>query len=171
MRAILVLSISVALMVTACDSRADRSEKVISRPGEPDAIVFADNDQQMNKAIEQAQSTFNEFEREIASKDSNNKYFSLKVKFETDKEPEHIWVGDVIVSGQRFEGRLENEPINIKNLKAGDKVIFSRNQITDWLIIYDGKARGGFTIRVARKKMSEKERRALDEETSGVFKE
>ncbi|WP_281185470.1 DUF2314 domain-containing protein [Trichlorobacter lovleyi] len=171
MKKILVLTIVAAFLLSACNSRADKSERVTSRPGEPDVIAFADNDQQMNKAIEQAKKTLNEFEKEIASNDNANNHYSLKVKFETNKEPEHIWVGDVKTSGQRFEGSLENEPINLKGLKAGDKVTFSKDQITDWLIVSSGKARGGFTIKVVRKQMSEKEQRAFDEETGGAFKE
>jgi len=171
MKKVLVLTIFAASLLSACNSRADKSEKVTSRPGEPDVIAFADNDQQMNKAIEQAKKTLNEFEKEIASSRNANNHYSVKVKFETNKEPEHIWVGDVKTSGQGFEGSLENEPINLKSLKAGDKVTFSKNQITDWLIISNGKARGGFTIRAARKQMSAKEQSVFDDETGGVFKE
>ncbi len=171
MRTLLILIIFGSMVLSACGDQADKPGKVLSRPGEPDVVSFAGSDQEMNAAIAQAQKTIEEFISDLGKKEGAGVKRSLKVRFDTGKEPEHIWVGDVKVTGQGFEGVLENEPVDIKGLKAGDKVTFSKNQISDWLVISEGKVKGGFTIKAIRKRMSPSERRAFDEQTDGAFKE
>jgi uncharacterized protein YegJ (DUF2314 family) len=144
---------------------------VVSRDGQPDVVNFAPDDQAMNAAIAQAQKTVGDFITDMEIRKNSAAERTLKVRFETDAGAEHIWVGEVGISGKTFSGRLKNEPLNIKNLKYGDAVTFSREQISDWLIVSDGKVRGGFTIKVARKQLPAEEQRAFDEETGGAFKE
>lgn len=171
MKIICVLILFGALILPAYTSRADKPEKVLTRSGEPNVVYFADDDQQMNAAIAQAQKTVDYFIKDIVSSEGNGVKRTMKVRFDTDRGAEHIWVGDVKISGQGFEGHLENEPVNIKNYKVGDRVTFSRNQISDWLIVSNGKIRGGFTIKIQRKQMPPDEQRAFDEQTGGAFKE
>ena len=171
MKTIFILIVFGTLILTACNNQGEKAGRALSRPGEPDVLTFADGDQQMNAAIAEAKRTIDEFIRNIGKNEGSGVKRSLKVRFDTDKEPEHIWVGDVKMTGQGFEGVLENEPVNIKGLKAGDKVTFSKNQISDWILISEGKVKGGFTIKVVRNQMSPDEQRAFDEQTGGAFKE
>jgi uncharacterized protein YegJ (DUF2314 family) len=79
--------------------------------------------------------------------------FRLKVKFQADKMVEHMWVMPFKRSGDGFVGILADEPVYAKSLKNGQKVEFSRAEISDWGYAQDGKQKGSFTVCVLFKKM------------------
>lgn len=76
---------------------------------------------------------------------------------------EHIWLANIEYKDGQYTGVVDNVPLSIKNVKMGDTLNISNADITDWFYIEDGKLYGGYTIRVLRDKMSEKERRQFDE--------
>jgi uncharacterized protein YegJ (DUF2314 family) len=61
---------------------------------------------------------------------------------------ENIWISDFADLGDgRFSGRLDNDPMNLKGLTAGDEVTFDRDQIVDWAFFQDGKGYGFYSVR------------------------
>jgi hypothetical protein len=46
-----------------------------------------------------------------------------------DAHPERMWVKVTRQTGRKFEGILDNDPINIPGLSSGDRVVFSRSNI------------------------------------------
>lgn len=53
----------------------------------------------------------------------------VKLAFSEGEEVEHMWVMVKKEKGGMFEGILDNEPIYLKNIKDGDKVVFERENI------------------------------------------
>lgn len=45
--------------------------------------------------------------------------------------PERMWVKVTKIDGANFEGRLDNDPVNIPQLNAGDLIVFHRKHIFD----------------------------------------
>lgn len=75
---------------------------------------------------------------------------------------EHMWVNQVEFDGQLISGILSSTPNELRSVKAGQKVSFPLERLSDWLLVEHGKARGVFTVQLLRSRMSDQERRAHD---------
>ena len=60
-------------------------------------------------------------------------------------------------------------PEAIPNMKMGDTVKIRSEDITDWIYLDQKKLRGGYTIRVIRKRMIESERKKFDAENNFII--
>lgn len=55
-----------------------------------------------------------------------------KLCFEEEgNAPERMWVKVMSVSGDNFQGMLDNEPIGLETIKYGDIVLFNSRHILD----------------------------------------
>jgi uncharacterized protein YegJ (DUF2314 family) len=135
---------------------------VTKRDGEPDVIEVEADDPEMVEAMEAARRSLSEFRAEL-SKNDPAAYLGLKARFEDGELVEHIWLTNVRESEAGFVGEINNEPLNLTNLRLGQSVSVPTAEVSDWFVIRDGVLRGGFTIRVLRNRMSPEEQRALDE--------
>jgi uncharacterized protein YegJ (DUF2314 family) len=73
-----------------------------------------------------------------------------------------MWVTDLKFKNGRFSGTINNEPDQVKTVHLGQRVTVAQGEISDWMYVENGKLRGGYTIRVLREPLSEKERREFD---------
>ncbi len=138
-----------------------QGEDVVKREGEPDVYRVASEDEDMNAAIEQAQATLGTFIESLISPRPGQTHFSIKAKFATTDEPasfEHIWLYDVTYDGEKFSGRIGNQPLDVTYLSVDEKVQVPRDDVTDWMIIEDGILIGGYTLRVLVDRMSAEEK-------------
>jgi uncharacterized protein YegJ (DUF2314 family) len=58
----------------------------------------------------------------------------------------HIWVKDVVLSGQDFKGTIAETDPALPNLKEGATITVKRNEVSDWVILGGSRYEGGFTI-------------------------
>ncbi|WP_234859537.1 DUF2314 domain-containing protein [Aquimarina aquimarini] len=136
-------------------------------------IFYAQKDSKMQQAIDKARSTFKYFWRELSWEHRRiipaHGFACVKVtftqQFEGDDTPvtEHMWINEISFDGATIYGILVNQPNALTNIKQGDAVTISMEEITDWMISIAGKTYGGFTIQAMRSDMSEQERKAHDE--------
>jgi uncharacterized protein YegJ (DUF2314 family) len=113
----------------------------------------------MNSAIKKARDTFAIFLDRLTKKKSQQTLFSIKKPYPTpDGGNEHIWIGVSSYDGSRLHGTIGNTPVNIRNLKEGDSVAVLPSEISDWMILEDGKIVGGYTFRVIWNRMTPNER-------------
>jgi uncharacterized protein YegJ (DUF2314 family) len=91
-----------------------------------------------------------------------NRIFEVKKRFIQNGQVEHIWLSDVQFAGNRFQGRVDNQPRKIQGLKLGQLVSVKPNEISDWLYIDHGKLVGGYTVRVQYNELSPKEKQEFD---------
>ncbi len=130
-----------------------------------DIIPVDRNDAEMNAAIKEAQRTLPQFWSQL---DREGDGFSglLKVFFTDpgdDEGGEHMWVRVTARSEEEVRGILLDTPGWLKSVKCGDQVRFPTGRITDWLYVENGKARGAFTEKLLRRRLSPAERREHDE--------
>jgi uncharacterized protein YegJ (DUF2314 family) len=127
----------------------------------PVSQVPADDDD-MNRAMERARGTLDEYRRRLTNPPATHTDLSLKARFEADGHIEHMWIDAVEITTGGFRGKLGNDPVHIDTMKLGDPVEIRAGQVSDWMAIDDGRLVGGYTVRVLRERMSADERAAFD---------
>ena len=112
------------------------------------------SDPAMQAAIKKARKTLPDFWAAKAKNDDAYYSFSIKAGLKTsDDSLEHIWVADISRDGEKITGTLSNVPADLPNLNIGDEVSFSKDEVTDWQYVYDGKVYGHYTTAVLIKTM------------------
>jgi len=114
----------------------------------------------MRRAFEVARSTLDEFLTIASSPSQNQTAFSLKVAISQGKNTEYFWVNDFQFKGtDKFDGEIGNEPRMVKTVKLGQRYVFSRAQIVDWLYLDKEQRRmvGNFTLCALLTKESKEE--------------
>lgn len=152
-------------------------------------IFFADgNSPKMIEAFENAQNTFKYFWRELSWEYRRIipalTVACVKIVFTQDtvngQIVEHMWINDVQFDGNNIMGTLINNPNELTNIKYGDFVNVSLDQISDWLFAINSSQKpktglsklfsstpkpttyGGFTIQAMRSEMTNQERKEHD---------
>jgi uncharacterized protein YegJ (DUF2314 family) len=105
--------------------------------------------------------TFGEFEAELAEPRPGATY-SVKALFDEAGAVEHLWLSELSVENGVLTGTIDNEPIQLSRVRFGDRVEVDRDLVSDWMVIEDGRYRGGFTVRVLRDRMAPTQRKELD---------
>ncbi|MCR4030583.1 MULTISPECIES: YegJ family protein [Flavobacterium] len=154
------------LIAILCLASCKDSNK-IEREGEPTIYGVKSEDEEMNAAILQANETLDDFKKGLLDPTADS--HALKVKFSNEKGIEHMWIGDIVYKDGQYTGILNNEPEYITEYKSGDKIEVDASKISDWMYLVNGKLHGGYTIRVLRDRMTEEERKQLDEESEMQF--
>jgi uncharacterized protein YegJ (DUF2314 family) len=135
-----------ALYLTA---RQKRKTNII---GKPDVVIDVnENDREMQEAVEVAKRTFPSFVDNW--KATENQGYSLKFAVRTSTGGvEHIWFNPVAMDGDVIKAVCANDPENVPGLKDGDTRELKKSDISDWMIMLNGKCYGGYTIRVLAKR-------------------
>jgi uncharacterized protein YegJ (DUF2314 family) len=120
--------------------------------GKPDVVIHVDeNDREMQEAIELAKRTFPRFVDNWKS--TKNQGYSLKFAVRTAKGGvEHIWFNPVTIDGDLIQAVCASDPEDVPGLKDGDRRELKKADISDWMIMLNGKCYGGYTIRVLAKR-------------------
>ncbi|MBN1911856.1 MAG: DUF2314 domain-containing protein [Pirellulales bacterium] len=106
------------------------------------------DEDRMDAAIAEAKSTLDTFVTALKAKKGSDKLFSVKKGFKYgtgDDDIEYIWISDVRLAGDGFQGKLGNEPVNSIGVKLGQNVKVARDEVVDWMYMSDGKLQGGYT--------------------------
>ena len=115
----------------------------------PAVLNVDENDTAMNEAIAKAGQTFGFFVENWQTMKSDSAAFKIHVKI--DDGAEHIWFSPVSVYQDQLVGICANEPVNIAGLKMGEQRTFSRDDLSDWMILDGNQCHGGYTIEVMSK--------------------
>jgi uncharacterized protein YegJ (DUF2314 family) len=154
-----LVAVATALVGCGQDKTVD---KTIKRPGEPDVTFVAGDDPQMKKAIEKARATVADFIKALQEPKAAQSGFAIKKAFNDGKHTEHMWLSPVTYDGKKLKGTVNNEPVNLTNVKLGAKIAVDPAEISDWMYIDDGKLVGGYTIRRLRDTLGPEERAKFD---------
>lgn len=157
-----VALLALVLGTAACGSREPPAE-IVERPGEPDVMQVAGDDEVMNAAISEAQATLDDFVASLSEPAEGQSAFSVKARLEEGDSVEHIWLSDPQATEEGFSGALGNEPLELEGFVLGQSVSVPREQVSDWMYIEDGVLRGGFTILALRDLLPEEERQAFED--------
>ena len=131
-----------------------------------DAIYSVESeDEEMNKAIINAQKTYNDFLNAFKNPDSLMSDFAVKMKFDYGSSSgEHMWLGDLHFKSEKLFGILNNDPVEIKTVKLGDTLGIIQDKISDWMYLKNNKLVGGHTIKVLYNKMSPDEKKEREKQ-------
>ncbi|MCD8535819.1 MAG: DUF2314 domain-containing protein [Verrucomicrobia bacterium] len=91
----------------------------------------------------------------------------LKVYFpskEANENGEHMWIEPISRDVNSITGKLLSIPEWIDYVEAGDVVTVTVEDVTDWLYVEGGMAKGAVTVNLLRSRMTLDERRAHDEQ-------
>lgn len=129
-----------------------------------DVIVVDSEDTEMNGAMAEARNTLEDF---WAEREKQGEGFQgvLKVYFADrgeDLKGEHMWVRVTDYTPEEISGILLSTPGWLKSVREGDEVRFPYSRVSDWLYVEDGMARGAYTVKLLRSRMSPAERRSHD---------
>ena len=120
-------------------------------------------DAQMNWAMEKARLTIGYFKECIQQSPENQYGHSIKVRIEDENGIEHMWLNDPVLDDDGlFYGVIDSEPVTVTSVKAGTRIGFDLDAISDWLLVEDGRLIGGYTIRVYRESLTDSERGEFD---------
>ena len=162
-------ALAVLLVFNLSHLGCEKGSSSSSTRGDPrDPVVpFADEDADMNGAIQQARTSVDQFITALQKPAPTQSYFSVKKPFPTRRGgDEHIWLDNLQFDGSTFVGNVSNIPADVPGLKEGDRASVGKHEISDWMIVADdGKLTGGYTIRVIRDRMSPAERADFDQQT------
>ena len=164
-------NILLSLFLSCLGIVAFSQEPSANSTDEPAIIQVAEDDKEMNDAIEKAKKTLNKFRSAISSNNGDLSSFSLKARFETPEGVEHIWVSGISIKNNEYYGTVSNVPANIPSIKEGDLIKVPKEIISDWMYVDSVKLVGGYTLRLLRKRMTEKERKAFDAQTGLIIED
>ena len=137
------------------------------RPGstigvEDRVISVADTDAEMNAAIASARATLPVFWASYDAPKRMEEEHSLKVRFQTAGNEEHIWMSDVKkLPDGRYAARFGDTPQNLPGKRFGDPAEFKEADISDWMFMRNGKIVGGETIKPTLKSLPKADADAL----------
>lgn len=154
-----LINISIFLVVLSCQDRKNTS---VEHAMESGLYSTTDDDKEMNQAINEAKLKLSEFEKNLVSNNFDTSTFALKLRFPTETGAEHIWATSIQLVGGEYYGIVDNVPNLATQVKLGARIKLNRDNITDWMYAENGVLRGGFTIRLIRRRMNDQEKQQFD---------
>ena len=160
MRLRLLCAALVLAGAVACEDRAAGGK----RPR--NVVAVEEGDPEMNAAVAKAQETLPQFISALQLPAPNQSDFTIKIGFKDGEDTEYMWLSPVTYDGAQFKGKLDNDPVSVRNVKIGDEITVGPDRVVDWMYVQDGKLVGGYTLRVLRDRMSPQQRRQYDQSRS-----
>ncbi len=111
-------------------------------------VSSADDDPRMKAAVQEARSTWNQFEKAFKKQSRNTESFNVKFPFKAKDKTEFMWVEVTSIDENTVTGRLGNDPVWATELKLGDEVKKKATDLADWMYLQDGEMIGGFSVKV-----------------------
>lgn len=160
---LLVSLLPLAVRVGAAEEEntenAGRTPTATSPPG---YAHVSDADQQMDRAVENAQKSLGFFIAALKAKKDGDSVFEIKKGFIDGDKVEHLWIRQVTFDGKNFHGQVDNRPVEVKSVRSGQHVTVAPADVTDWMFVKDGKLMGAYTTRVLYARLAPEEKAAFD---------
>jgi uncharacterized protein YegJ (DUF2314 family) len=142
-----------------------RSQSVLEKAKEGKTSSVRSDDRDMEAAKRRARSTLQEFLALARDPKPGTSGFALKVGIPyNDMNFEYVWVNPFRSHGETFVGKVNNEPVNLKNIKYGQVIEFDESNIADWMYRQDGKMTGNHTACALLKRDTPAQREAFKRE-------
>jgi uncharacterized protein YegJ (DUF2314 family) len=71
-------------------------------------------------------------------------------------------VSDILFKDSNYFGNVANTPELTTEVQYGDLIQIDPQKLSDWKYVDNGKLKGGYTIRMLRKNLSESEKTQFD---------
>ena len=121
-----------------------------------DEVLWTDKeDAVINAATAEALKSLPDFWAKYDAHEPTRTNFYVKVGTPTDHGGvEHMWTAVLSHSGDVIMGRLDNDPEDVRAMKAGVEFRVDPARISDWMYAKDKKFYGAFTTRAMAPRMS-----------------
>jgi uncharacterized protein YegJ (DUF2314 family) len=119
----------------------------LERGGLAPVLGILPNDPRLQAAVSEARRRWPEFVAAFEQRESGQ-FFSVKVPVREGKQTEFMWLSVSALEHEMIYGRLDNEPVVMKRLHAGDQLRVPVGELNDWLYTRGDTLTGGFTIEV-----------------------
>ncbi|MBV8970077.1 MAG: DUF2314 domain-containing protein [Verrucomicrobia bacterium] len=150
---LLIFALTLGFFGPAVRADSGPNQTIHKSKGKADYAV-SNNDEAMRQATESARKTVNQFITAVKNPRPGQTDFEVLKPCVEGVEVEHIWLSDVKVVGNRFQGTVDNAPRKATRLHEGQVCSVNPDEITDWLFIENGKLVGGYTVRAHYKLLS-----------------
>lgn len=151
---ILLTLVCVSLAAAAEEASTQSAARDVKTIEPPTYEDVGDNDKAMDRAVEKARESLGFFLAALKAKKPDSTDFEVKKCCVDGDKVEHIWLRDVTWDGKVFRGKVDNQPLEVTNVRLGQQVTLNPEDLTDWMFVKDGKLMGGFTTRVLYSRLS-----------------
>ena len=162
--ALLILIILVPAVRAAEEETTHMAGRAAKTPGHPGYVRVPDDDKAMERAVEHAQRSLGFFMAALRAKKPGDTTFEIKKGFVDGNKVEHLWISNVTYDGKNFHGRINNRPLDVKNVHLGQRVTAAAREVSDWMFLKNGKLMGGYTTRVLYARLSPEDKAQFDKE-------
>ena len=156
------------LLVIALPGTAGGQE-VVRRDGEPEVRMFQSGDPDMVAAFDAARSSVSGLVQRLPKLQAAEIYASVKVPVVEGDQVEHIWLNDVRFDRGQVHGALGNAPLNLPSWSYGDPISVPLERISDWMVVYQDRLIGGYTLFVARNRLQGEALESFDRQVGLIF--
>lgn len=170
-----IFSVIALLLVVFYSAQTTASKKNTSKEADKrleDSVVEVSSvDVGMNEAMVKAKQNISQFEKALKDNNSEFKNFGVKIAFASDIGDEYLWISTIVYSKEKnvYAGIVNSNPMYTKLVKYDEIVEFKLEDVADWMYFKGNLLIGGYTIRVLRDRMSNKERENFDKESGYQF--
>jgi len=77
--------------------------------------------------------------------------FAVKAPFREGEFREFLWLGVTAIEHDTICGKIDNDPVELKQVQSGSRVQVAVPEINDWVYTDGDNLQGGFTIEALRK--------------------
>jgi uncharacterized protein YegJ (DUF2314 family) len=148
----------------AAEETTHMAPREVKAPGRPGYNQVEDNDKAMDRAVERAQRSLAFFMAALRAKKPGDTMFEIKKGYVDGEKVEHLWISKVTYDGKNFQGKINNRPLDVKNVRLGQRVTISPSEVSDWMFLKNGKLMGGFTTRVLYARLSAGDKALFDKQ-------
>ncbi len=122
------------------------SQSFTDKAKKDSAVEMSDEEPVMQKAMERARTSLDDFLRKAGAPPPDTEYYSVKVRVREGESLEYLWLSNLKTQGELWSGRIDNVPM-IRSVKKGQSYSFARSEIVDWTYIDKSKKKvvGNFT--------------------------
>jgi uncharacterized protein YegJ (DUF2314 family) len=113
----------------------------------PPVIEVHDDDPRMLAAIEEARQRWPEFVRAFEARKPDHT-FAVKARIEEGDACEFMWILVERLEGEQISGKINNEPVQLKQVRLGDAWTVERGDVLDWLFTTAEGLQGAFSVKV-----------------------
>ncbi|HJT80384.1 MAG TPA: DUF2314 domain-containing protein [Chthoniobacterales bacterium] len=152
-------AVSVSLAADQPVHLAGRGAKI---PNSTGYFNVEDSDKTMKRAVDQAQRSLGFFIAALKANKPDDSEFAIKKGFTDGDNVEHLWINELRWDGKNFHGKIDNRPVDVRNVWLGEPVIVAPEDVSDWMFVKDNTLMGGYTTRVLYQRLNSEEKARFD---------
>jgi uncharacterized protein YegJ (DUF2314 family) len=141
-----ILLFSVVLLFSC-----EKKPPIPAAPPRDPTLALSQSDGTLLEIRRRARETLPVFIRKMQNPEPGEGDFMVKYPLPADKRSgfrhEELWLGDIGFNDGRYSGVLVNQPYHVSAYRAGDRVFFAIDDVSDWMYTRDGRIVGGLSIK------------------------